>query len=370
MELSQKERAWVWLADSMGTAVGAAERLLFCNDGLLPLYDAALRRGRIVFPDEVSKKQRGDLIKNASEHYVDSVIASYEKLGVSCVTRESPGYPRLLREIYDPPLMLYVKGSLERDIKLPIAVVGARKCSDYGREMAAYFGHELASNGACVISGLAVGCDAAAAKGALSSASSEHPTVAVLGCGVDIVYPASSRDLYDEIVSRGAVISELKPGVSPTRNTFPQRNRIISGISKGVLVCEAGAASGTRITVDFAHEQGRDVFAVPGRLTDLMSVGTNGLIKSGAAKAVFGVDDILYEYGMFAQEVTHPVHRVDASKLSPQQRKLYELLLLGEKTADTLCELSGLSAADVNMYLTEMELSGIIKQLPKGEYTL
>ncbi|MBQ4341146.1 MAG: DNA-processing protein DprA [Clostridia bacterium] len=370
MELDQKERAWLWLSDSLGAAVTAAEKLIFRNDGLLPLFDAALKRGPVGFPDELKPKQRADLIAKASQSYIDSLISAYDKMGVACVTRDSEGYPRLLREIYDPPLLLFVKGRPLQQIPLPVAVIGARKCSDYGRQMAAYFGHELASHGACVVSGLAAGCDSAAANGALTAKSAAYPTVAVLGSGVDIAYPASSSALYEAIAERGSVVSELKPGTRPGKSTFPQRNRIISGMSKGVLVCEAGATSGTRITVDFAHEQGRDVFAVPGRLTDLMSVGTNGLIKSGAAKPVFGVDDILYEYGLFTVDSPPPVRRADTSKLSAPQRKLYELLLLGEKTADTLCEQSGFSASDVNMYLTDMELSGIIRQLPKGEYSL
>ena len=192
----------------------------------------------------------------------------------------------------------------------------------------------------------------------------------MLGCGVDVIYPASSKKLYDEITSRGAIISEYKPGTLPTRSSFPQRNRIISGISKGVLVIEAGARSGTRITANYAHDQGRDVFAVPGRISDLMSVGTNGLIKCGEAKAVFDVDDILCEYGSFTLRAESPVKTADTSKLTPEQKTVYDLLLTGEKNVDTLCFVTGFSAAEINIYLTEMELSGIIKQLPHGEYSV
>ena len=293
-----------------------------------------------------------------------------EQRGIYAVSRDDAGYPKLLREIYDPPTVLYIKGKAPGEIKLPIAVIGSRNCSDYGREMAAYFGRELALHGACIVSGLAAGCDSEAARGALSASENCFPTVAVLGCGVDVVYPSSSRELYERILEKGSVISEFKPGKSPTRESFPQRNRIISGLSKGVLVIEAGAKSGTRTTVEFAHEQGRDVFAVPGRITDLLSVGTNGLIKSGAAKAVFAADDILYEYGMFLEDPLLPIHSVDLSKLEPRPRKVCELLILGEKSADSICELTGFSVAEVNSYLTELELSGIIKQLPNGEYAV
>ncbi|MBO6061523.1 MAG: DNA-processing protein DprA [Clostridia bacterium] len=370
MQYNEKERAWLWLNDVLGAAVQTTEKLLFCNDGLLPLFDSVKHGKQVKYPDTVSARSRADLIKRCSESYIDSIISGLESKGVYAVTRDSAAYPRLLREIYDPPTVLFVKGRLEPEIRIPIAVIGSRKCSDYGREMAGYFGRELASHGACVISGLALGCDSAAAEGALSAKNCDYPTVAVLGCGPDIVYPASARGLYESIASRGAVISEYKPGRKPTKDSFPQRNRIISGLSKGVLVVEAGASSGTRITAEFAHEQGRDVFAVPGRITDLLSVGTNGLIKSGAAKPVFGVDDILYEYGVFLTEAEPPVKKPDTSSLSPEQKRICDLLLLGEKSADSICESTGFSVSEVNMYLTEMELSGIIRQLPKGEYSL
>ena len=166
------------------------------------------------------------------------------------------------------------------------------------------------------------------------------------------------------------MISEYKPGRQPTKESFPQRNRIISGLSKGILVIEAGAKSGTSITVGFAHDQGRDVFAIPGRITDLTSVGTNGLIKNGAAKAVFGVDDILYEYGRFLQTEDSPVHTAENSGLSPEQNRILDLLRMGEKNIDEICEITGYSVSAVNIHLTEMELSGIIRQLPNGLYSV
>lgn len=369
-EYSEKERAWLWINDVLGANVSSTDQLIYCNDGILELFEAVKLHRQVKYPKSVSAAQKADLIKKCSDFYVDSLIESMERKGIYALARESEGYPELLREIYDPPGVIYVKGFLPRKIKLPIAVIGSRNCSDYGRSMAGYFGRELASHGACVVSGLAAGCDSEASKGALMAVTDDIPTVAVLGSGVDVVYPASSKELYDRIVERGAVISEFKPGKRPTRDSFPQRNRIISGLSKGVLVVEAGARSGTRLTVDFAHDQGRDVFAVPGRISDLKSVGTNGMIKSGEAKAVFGVDDILYEYGIFIGEASSPVAEIDVSKLDPEHRRICEVLLLGEKTADALCESTGFSASDINMYLTELELSGIIKQLPNGEYAV
>lgn len=369
-EYSEKERAWLWLNIALGTRVAAADYLIYCNDGLIPLFEKARNREPIRFPDTFKESQRAVLYDSASDGSVDRLTEKLGSIGAYAVTRDSANYPWLLREIFDPPTVLYVKGNLPADIKLPIAVIGSRKASDYGKAMAEHFGRELAENGACVVSGLALGCDAIAARGALKAIKNDLPTVAVLGCGIDVVYPYENRKLYAEIAERGALISEYKPGREPSRESFPQRNRLISGFSRGVLVIEAGKKSGTRITVDFAHEQGRDVFAVPSRLTDISGIGTNGLIKSGGAKPVFGVDDILYEYGMFVSEPASVVLAPDTTGLSYEQKTIVDILTLGEKTVDELCEYTHLGAAEINMYLTEMELSGLIKQLPNGQYSV
>lgn len=369
-EYSEKERAWLWLNTVLGTKVAMTDYLIYCNDGLLPLYDSAKSGNAVKFPDAYAESIKTKLYSSAKDGSVDRLIEKLESVGAYAVTRDSSNYPWLLREIYDPPTVLYVKGTLPKEIPLPIAVIGSRKASDYGKEMSEHFGRELAENGACVVSGLALGCDAIAAKGALKAKGNDFPTVAVLGSGVDVIYPYENRKLYYEIAERGAIISEYKPGREPSRESFPQRNRLISGFSKGVLVVEAGKKSGTRITVDFAHEQGRDVYAIPSRLTDISGIGTNGLIKSGGAKAVFGVDDILFEYGMFIEEPAPTSSAADTSGLDPTQKKLVELLSLGEKTVDEMCEIMKLDASTINMYLTELELSGIIKQLPNGQYSV
>ncbi|MBO4563395.1 MAG: DNA-processing protein DprA [Clostridia bacterium] len=368
-EYSEKDRAWLWLNMTLGSSVVSTEQLVYANDGLIPLFTSA-RSGRTLrFPDGIKPIQQQALLSSCSDACIDDFISTLDNCGVYAVTRSGEDYPKLLREIYDPPTVLYVKGRLQAEVKYPIAVIGSRKCSDYGKEMAEYFGRELANEGACVISGMAAGCDSIAAQGALST-DKDYPTIAVLGTAINDVYPQSSHKLYDMIAERGAVVSEYKPFSKPPRGSFPQRNRIISGLSKGVLVIEAGVHSGTSITVGYAHDQGRDVFAVPGRLNDLMSVGTNGLIKSGAAKAVFGVDDIMYEYGVFTGFKAPPSVKAKSRDLPHEQALILEELLLGEKSADELCEKLGYSVAELNTYLTEMELSGIIKQLPNGIYAV
>lgn len=368
-EYSEKELAWLWLSSALGANAKLADKLVRLNGGPEEILKSARRGKKLMLPENAPQRAEAMLMRRCGEKELSAFVASFNKLGVYAVTRDSDDFPRLLREIYDPPTVLYVKGDLHADIELPISVIGSRKCSDYGREAAMHFGYELAEHGACVISGMALGCDASAALGALRSKKSDYPTVAVLGSGIDVIYPQSNRRLYDTIAERGAVISELKPGTRPARESFPQRNRIISGLSKGLIVVEAAAKSGTSITVDFAHDQGRDVFAVPGRITDPLSAGTNMMIKSGEAKAVFGVDDVLYEYGIFLAEPPSPIRNADVSGLDLNEKKLYELLQKGEKTADELGEALGLDAAEINICLTEMELSGIIKQLANGAYS-
>lgn len=367
---SENELAWLWLNTVFGANVALTDKTVNLNGGLMRLYEKARRGSPVSFPENVNERQKAEFQKRSQPEELRAFLDALQRGGFYAVTRDSENYPRLLREIFDPPTVLYVKGDLQKDITLPIAVIGSRKCSDYGRETAMHFGFELAEHGAVVVSGMALGCDASAALGALKSKKNEHPTLAVLGSGIDIVYPQSNCRLYDMIAERGAVISEYRPGYRPTRESFPQRNRIISGLSRGILVVEAAAKSGTSITVDFAHEQGRDVFAVPGRITDPLSAGTNGLIKRGEAKAVFGVDDVLYEFGIFLADPPSPVHIADTSALSQTGQKLYALLQKGERTVDELCEATGLEASEINICLTEMELSGIIRQLPNGVYSV
>ena len=369
-EYNEKERAWLWLSRVIGPNVKLASALL----GTLEPWE--LRRG--VLAGEPIKKLRNlkeenaQLLKtSAEEASVQRYVDWLNRHGIRAVTKDSADYPELLKNIYDPPMVLYAVGRLRADTELPIAVIGSRKCSDYGISMAEFFGREIAAYGGCVISGLALGCDSAAARGALEAEGNDCPTVAVLGSGVNVIYPRQNKKLYCEIAERGAVVSEMLPNQPPNKLSFPMRNRIISGLSRGVLVVEAGEKSGTSITAASALEQGRDVFAVPGRITDRMSSGTNGMIQRGEAKAVFDVGDILSEYGILLDEkAASPVKNIEVSGLPEEQAKIVELLSSGEKNVDELCILTGLDVAELNMHLTEMELSGIIKQLSLKVYSI
>lgn len=206
----------------------------------------------------------------------------YEEMrrqGISCVPYHSAGYPRRLSELTDPPVNLYVRGKLPPDQKPAVAVVGARLCSDYGSYMAKQIGRTLAGAGIQVISGMAMGVDGISQQATMEAGGNSY---GVLGCGVDICYPQQNQKLYELLIQKGGVLSEYCPGTKPKQGFFPERNRIISGLSDAVLVVEAREKSGTLITVDAALEQGREVYAVPGRATDLLAAGCNRLIAQGA----------------------------------------------------------------------------------------
>lgn len=255
---------------------------------------------------------------------------------------------------------------------LPIAIVGSRRPTAYGRDVARMFAYEFAGAGSTVISGMAAGIDSSAARGALECAESPYPTVAVLGSGIDVVYPPGNEKLFAEIAERGAVVTEFLPKARPLREHFPIRNRIISGLSRGVLVVEAGERSGTSITASLAHDQGREVFAIPGRITDRMSVGTNRMIYAGEAKPVLAPSNVLAEFDFLSDDAAFlsGTVRVSYSSLSATEKAIYDLVRDGEKSFDELCEALPDSPAVINSVLTGMQFSGIMKQLPGRAYAL
>lgn len=321
--------------------------------------------------DEIPERVRKRLTEASAEAFTDLLFEQLERMGVDVVVKGTPEYPELLNEIDLAPNLLFVKGKLPERPELPIAVVGSRKSTEYGRQIAETLSFGLREAGALIVSGMAYGIDSCAARGALSSKREGVPTVAVLGTGIDVIYPAENRSLYEQIAERGAVISEFWPGTQARRDTFPTRNRIMSGMSKGVLVVEAGEHSGTIHTVGYAHDQGREVFAVPGRLTDVMSIGTNRLIREGAAKPVFCVEDILEEF-LSLSELAQPQkpERMALSSLDETSRRIVAALLSGEMDVDSLQEHTGLPVALLNAKLTVLSFSGVIDQLPGKVFAL
>ena len=304
--------------------------------------------------------------------FVQRLQEQMEKKNIRFTFPGDERYPKLLAEIPDPPSVLYYIGTIDPEPELAIAMVGSRHPSKYGIEVAKRFGYEMASAGALVVSGLAEGIDACAARGALDAKQAICPTLAVLGCGVDVVYPASNRNLYEEIIERGAVVSEFLPGREPLRIHFPIRNRVMSGLAHGTLVVEAAERSGTSITAGYAHDQGRDVFAVPGRIGDEMSAGPNGMIARGEAMPVFSPEEILSEFScLHVPAETRPSANVILlSSLGEEQRAICRLLKSGEMSFDELCEALSLPVGSMNASLTELQFSGIVQVLPGRRYCI
>ena len=367
-DYTPRERLWLWLNKAFGHFASKLYRFISDYGSIEEIYALARENG-LPKPDYLEPTVYQTLLRDANDRALDAYISYLDEKGIRAITRASDNYPTLLSEIYDPPSVLFLKGTLPQQIELPIAIIGARKCTEYGRETAKKLAYSLSKRNACIVSGLAYGIDSTAALGAIAHKENEFPTIAVLGSGVDNVYPKSNLAVYRRIIDRGAVLSEFAPGTPPYGANFPIRNRVISGLAKGLIVVEAGEKSGTFITVNYALEQGRDVFSVPGRITDPMSAGTNRLIRQGLAKPVFGLRDILEEYGVMENEESM-VKTVDVSKLDYNQALIYRLLLAGNRSFDELCEMTTLSAADLNCALTSLEFSEIIKQLPGRIYTV
>lgn len=285
--------------------------------------------------------------------------------GCGVLTWHHPHYPPLLREISDPPPVLFVQGDSGLLSSAQLAVVGSRNPSAHGRELAGEFARSLAAAGLVVTSGLAAGIDAAGHRGALAGGGA---TVAVLGTGLDRIYPPVHRDLAEDIARSGALVSEFPPGTPPRPHHFPRRNRLISGLSLGTLVVEAAARSGSLITARLALEQGREVFAVPGSIRNPLSRGCHALIRDGA-KLVETVNDIVEELGPLAASAARTPGPAGPAREGPagHQGILMELMGFDPVPVDVLIERSGLTAEEVSSMLLVLELQGYVVATPGGQ---
>lgn len=305
----------------------------------------------------VSETVAASILHHNYRKFADSESRSAEKNRVEIIDFLSPAYPPLLLEISDAPPYLYVKGDI-RNCYPAVAMVGSRRATPYGLQTTSRISSELAENGITVVSGMARGIDTAAHKGALASGGK---SIGVLGCGIDIVYPAENRPLFAEMESKGALVSEFPIGTGPLAANFPRRNRIISGLSLGVLVVEAAEKSGSLITARFALEQGRDVYAIPGSINSTGSRGTNSLIKQGA-KLVETVSDIIEELPASGSKRHIPIK--PELRLNPLEEKLYNLLGEGPAQIDELAGRAGLTVQELSVILLRLELQGVVIQLP------
>ncbi len=387
---------WIWLTQRAGMSplrcgqmverFGSPERVYFADPAEYEELPAGLQKA----------------LQDKRLDEADHVLEECARQGISLLTLQDAHYPDCLKNIPEPPAVLYYKGKLpDFDRELTIGMVGARECSEYGKTMAARLGLELARAGAVVVSGIAQGIDSHAIKGALAGGGT---VVSVLAGGLDIVYPRESRFLYQDVAAAGALISEYLPGTAHKGSHFPVRNRIIAGLSDGVVAVEGKEKSGTMITMDLALEQNRDTFAVPGPADAPMSAGTNRLIRMGWAKLVAGASDILDEYEgrrMFRrtppmeqteeeqrlETALRPERKTEPTEAKPgkkvvdksenrayidwksarelftdDQRDILLTLAQGEKLADELVELTQIPARRVLSALTVLQVRGYVEE--------
>jgi len=305
-----------------------------------------------------------NLVRVRDELDLEFEVTKLDKLNVNVLTWESPDYPDLLKNIANPPPTLYVRGKLTPQDDWAVAVVGTRRATTYGKECTRMLVTGLVENGVTVVSGLAYGIDTVAHQTALKAGGR---TIAVLGCGVDIIYPSENRRLAQSIIESGALISEYPLGTNPESGNFPRRNRIISGLSLGVLFVEGSRKSGARITTDYALEHGREVLAVPGSILRKAGSGPNYLIQNGA-KLVTTVNDILEELNL-----TMIAQHTEARAIIPDNQTEAVLLekLSSEPThIDELGQITGLPAPEIASTLTMMELKGMVRQVGSMNYVI
>lgn len=293
---------------------------------------------------------------------LDREMDRYDRLGVHVLTLADDAYPRLLREIPAPPPVLYLRGQLSDGDDRSVGIVGTRRFTPYGRDVTATLADDLAAGGVTVVSGLARGIDSVAHQAALQAGGR---TIAVLGCGPDVIYPPEHRNLAERIVEQGVLVSEYPPGRPPDAQNFPARNRIISGLSLGVIVIEAPERSGALITADFAADQGRDVFVVPGSVLSAASAGTNRLLRDGA-RPVRSAADVLEDLGLDAAPDAAPVQR--ELPLSDAERRLLAVLTREPQHIDEVAALADLPINEASAYLTMLELHGAVRNAGSLHY--
>ncbi len=357
MPLAEDLAAWLRLSLTPGLGSEGLRRLLAAFGG----PEQALAASRAALARHVAEPVAAAIKQGGQDEAIAAVSAWLERPDNHVLTLADAGYPRQLLQIPDPPPLLYVKGRIELLARPALAVVGSRHATAQGLANAETFARTFSDAGLTVVSGLALGVDAAAHRGGLAGAAS---SVAVLGTGADIVYPARNRALAHELAARGALVSEFPLGTPPLAANFPRRNRLISGLTLGCLVVEAAVDSGSLITARLAAEQGREVFAIPGSIHSPLAKGCHALIKQGA-KLAESARDILEELRLPAPGMPAPANDTDSDA---RLRALLDALGHDPCSPDTLAARCGLTAAETAVLLTQLELEGRIAPLPGGLY--
>jgi DNA processing protein len=364
--------AWLRLLLVPGIGPGTARRLLAQFGLPQHIFDAGTDALRRVVPDELVRALREPPADLAARAIADTEQWLAAGPGRSLLSLADAEYPAALLETPDPPCLLYAWGRRELLAQPSIAIVGSRSCTQQGRETAEEFACALAHAGLTIVSGLALGIDAAAHRGGLRAADegAAASTIAVVGSGIDIVYPPSHRALTDSLRTRGLVVSEFTPGTAALAPNFPRRNRVIAGLARGVLVVEAALRSGSLITARFAGELGREVFAIPGSIHSPNARGCHRLIKDGA-KLVESAQDVLDELrvpGMGKAPAPAPAAAESPLGLAPAQKKVLLALGHGPVDLDTLAARCGSETGALTATLLELELAQYVERLPGNRY--
>jgi DNA processing protein len=356
------EEVFYWLALSLTPGIGSTlmRRLLDRFNTPEAVFHAPMKELSKI--EGLGEKVVQEIRKGPLEKVVERELSLLREVGGRVITLKDEEYPKRLKDIYDPPALLYVRGALKKEDEFAISIVGSRKTTPYGRWFTEKVSQELARHGVTIVSGMARGIDSLAHWGAISGGGR---TIAVLGCGVDVIYPSENRNLFAKMIDHGAILSEFPMGSPPEGGHFPRRNRIISGLSLGVVVVQASEKSGSLITAGYALEQGREVFAVPGNVGTESSRGTHRLIKEGA-KLVESSEDILEEIlpQWRGERETTPKVEIPRPDLTEEEKVLYELLSETPLHIDVMIRESRMDPGKVSSLLLNLELKGMISQWP------
>jgi len=362
----ESQKYWVGLNMVLGVGKTLCHRLVKAFGSPKSVFHASRRE--LMGVERVGDKVARQILGFDLERSIEREYQLVERRNVRILTIDDPQYPFLLKSIYDPPPVIYYKGTFLNEKSVPLAVVGTRKASSYGRMVAEKLCAQLSEMGVCIVSGMARGIDTIAHKSALNLG---NPTIAVFGCGLEYTYPPESGSLRRLIEEQGAVMSEFPMSTKPDRNNFPARNRVISGLSYGTLVVEAGEKSGALITAQFALEQGREVFAVPGNIYSSESRGSHALLKMGA-KLADSPEAVVEELSDSVMELLkeRKIKALESIPLNPKEEHLMSLMSVQEQHIDRVIENSYLSPAEVSATLVTLELKGVIRQTDGNMFTM
>lgn len=354
-----------WLALNSIPDIGpvAARKLLSAIGTPEKIFQMSMRE--LIQVEGIGKSRASKVISFNRWDFVEQELRTAKTMNIRLLHLYDPDYPEGLRQLHDAPIVLYVKGSFEDADKYAISIVGSRTSTDYGMRVAEKMGYKLSSAGLTVVSGMARGIDTASHKGALRAAGR---TIAVLGSGIDVPYPPSNRGLMQSIESSGAVISEFPFGTGPNKENFPRRNRIISALSLGVIVIEATLDSGSLITVGYALDQGKDIFAVPGNITSRNSRGTNDLIKKGA-RLVENAEEVIDELRPLLKGILREDKKL-LPEMNEDEKTMHSYLDTEPKHIDLITREMNMTSGRALSLLLSLELKGMVRQSTGKHFSL